>query len=264
MISVRPPEQIELGAVSLYTYSVFILIGMIVAYLLARGPAIRASLTTERLQQSLVYGLLPGLIGARLYHVFDQAGYYLDNPAQFFALWNGGLGILGGLAGGALGLWWFARQQRVSLLIMSDIWAPGVLAAQAIGRLGNWANQEAFGPPSDLPWAIPIDPLHRPLDHQEAGTFHPTFLYELVWDAIGLAIILLFRRRMEAVPGRTLGAYLVAYGSGRMMAEFFRFDTAELAGFKLAYLVAALLIAGGLYLLLRPVRPGRKPVAKQR
>lgn len=252
MIGFRPPERIELGPVGLYTYSLFILLGAVVAYLLSRGPASRSGLSHEQLQQTLVYGLLPGIIGARLYHVVDQAGYYLDHPAQIIAIWNGGLGILGGLAGGALGLWLYSRRHRVSLLTLADIWAPGVLAAQAIGRLGNWANQEAFGPPSTLPWAISIDPEHRPAEHLASGTFHPTFLYELVWDAIGLVIILVLRRRLERTPGRILGAYLVAYGSGRIMAETFRFETAEVAGFKIAYVFAAALVVGGAYLLLRP------------
>lgn len=261
MIGFRPPEQITLGPVSLYTYAVCILAGTTVAYFLSRGAATRAGLTHDQLQVSLLYGLVPGVIGARLYHVIDQAGYYLDQPAQMFALWNGGLGILGGLAGGALGLAVFAHQYRVPLLKLCDIWAPGVLAAQAIGRLGNWANQEAFGPPSSLAWAIPIEPDHRPPEYALAATFHPTFLYELGWDALGLAVILLLRPHWELTPGRTLGAYLVAYGSGRIMAESFRFGTATLSGFKVAYLIAGALVIGGIYLLLRKpseVRPSRR------
>lgn len=254
MITVRPPEALTLGPIHLYTYSVCILLGIIAGYYLCRTAGRRAGLTPEMLQASLFYGIVPGIIGARLYHVVDNTSYYVANPAEVIAIWHGGLGIIGALAGGALGLWLFARRYQVPLLTVLDVWAPGVLLAQAIGRIGNWANQEAFGPPSDLPWAITIDPAKRPFDAALSPTFHPTFLYELTWDVAGLIILLIFRRRLELTPGRMLGAYLMVYGSGRFLAEFFRFDTAIIGNVPVAQVVAVGLVSLGAYLLFHPTR----------
>jgi prolipoprotein diacylglyceryl transferase len=255
MISIRPPESLVLGPVHIYTYSLCILAGIVGGYYLCREAGRRAGLSADALQLSLLYGVIPGVIGARLYHVLDQHVYYLANPTEIIAIWHGGLGIIGGLAGGVFGLWWFARQRRIRLLTVLDIWAPGVLLAQAVGRIGNWANQEAFGPPSQAPWAIPIDPIKRPTDALGSPTFHPTFLYELTWDLVGLVVLLVFRRRLELTPGRTLGAYLMIYGSGRFLAEYFRFETAELAGVPVAQVVAVALVTLGAYLLLRSATP---------
>jgi prolipoprotein diacylglyceryl transferase len=254
MITLRPAELIAFGPVTVYTYSICILAGIVAGYYLCRQAARRAGISPEQLQASLLFGVIPGVIGARLYHVLDQHAYYYAHPSEIVALWHGGLGIIGGLAGGVIGLWLFARHYRLRLLTVLDVWAPGVLLAQAIGRIGNWANQEAFGPPSNLPWAIQIDPLKRPVDSLASATYHPTFLYELVWDVLGLIVLLAFRRRLELTPGRMLGAYLMIYGSGRFLAEFFRFDTAQLAGVPLAQIVAVALVSGGAYLLLRPRR----------
>lgn len=260
MIGIRPPELISLGPIHIYTYSACILVGIIAGYFLVRPAAARLGVSRETLQTSLLFGILPGIVGARLYHVLDQASYYGAHPAEIIAIWHGGLGILGGLAGGAAGLYVFARRRQIPLLRLLDIWAPGVLVAQAVGRVGNWANQEAFGPASTLPWAIAIDPAHRPAGSPDAATYHPAFLYELTWDLGGLLILLAVRRRLELTPGRMLGAYLMIYGSGRFMVEFFRTDTAQVAGLSVAQVVAVGLVAAGAYLVRRATRPrDRRP-----
>lgn len=252
-----PPAAVTIGPLTVYLYSVFILIGAVAGYRLALPEARRFRITPQMLQESLFFGVVPGIIGARLYHVIDYAGYYAADPWQAFAIWNGGLAILGGLGGGLLGLAWFARRRlrrhdrRLGLLRLLDIWAPSVLLAQAIGRFGNWTNQEAFGPPTDAPWGVYIEPVHRPAEHVANTHFHPTFFYEAAWDFLGLALLLYLRPRLRATPGRVLGAYLVIYAAGRFAVEFLRFDTASVGGVPLAQLAAVGIAAVGIWLLRR-------------
>lgn len=255
-----PPESLSLGPLSIRLYSVGYLIGIAAGYYLAKPEAVRRTISAELLQVSILYGVLPGLIGARLYHVVDQWAYYAARPAEILMVWQGGLGILGGLAGGVLGLSWFARRYRRPLLDLLDVWAPSVLLAQAIGRFGNWTNQEAFGPPTDAPWGIFIDPAHRPEQYATAVSFHPTFFYEAGLNLIGVAMLLALRGRLRAKPGAVLGAYLVIYGIGRFIVEFYRFDTAQLFGVAAAQVFVVPAAALGVWLVLRPTRGrGKSP-----
>ncbi|MDP9212221.1 MAG: prolipoprotein diacylglyceryl transferase [bacterium] len=256
-MSFVPPESVALGPFTVYLYSLFILLGLALGYLLAKPEARRLRIPLDALRMSIFYGLLPGIAGARLYHVLDRLDYYAAQPAQVFALWNGGLAILGGLAGGLLGLWFFARRQRILLLRLLDVWAPSVLLAQAIGRFGNWTNQEAFGPPTDAPWGVFIEPAHRPAEHAAAAHFHPTFLYEAGLNLLGLALLLALRPRLRNKPGAVLGAYLVIYATGRFAVEFLRFDTAQLAGLNVAQTAVVGLAAIGIWLLARRPRQSR-------
>ena len=254
-----PPERLSIGPFSVYLYSLFLLVGIVAGYYLARPEAKRRGISAERLQVSLLYGVVPGLIGARLYHVIDRWDLYAAEPLQALAIWNGGLAIFGGLAGGAFGLWLFARHQQRNFLTVLDVWAPGVLAAQAIGRLGNWANQEAFGPPTDAPWGVFIDELHRPSVYSFDTHFHPAFLYESALAVVGILVLLQIRKRFGSRPGTVLGAYLITYGIIRFVVEFFRFDTAETLGIATAHIIAVAIAGLGVALLLRP--SGRRKAA---
>ncbi len=246
------PVAVEFGPFTIYWYSVFILTGIVSGYLLAKPEAKRRGLTLDQLQLSIFYGVIPGIIGARLYHVIDQWDRYAQVPSEILALNHGGLGILGGLAGGALGLYVFCRRHRISFLTLLDVWAPSALLAQAIGRFGNWTNQEAFGPPTDAPWKIFIEPLNRPAEYAGSAYFHPTFFYEAGLDFIGVAALLLLRPKLRQKPGAVLGAYLVIYALGRAIVEFYRFDTAEVFGLAVAHLIAIAMVILGIWLLRRP------------
>lgn len=245
------PAYISIGSAQIYLYSLFILAGIILGFLLARPEAKRFKIDGETLFISIFYGLIPGFIGARLYHVIDQWPVYSQDLGAVFATWNGGLGILGALAGGAFGLWLYARRYRIPFLRILDIWAPSMLLGQALGRFGNWTNQEAFGQPTDLPWGIFISPEHRPEQYAGLTHFHPTFFYEAGFDFMGLAILLLLRPKLRTKPGAVLGAYLVIYGIGRFLVEFFRFDTAQVAGIALAHIISIGLVILGVYLISR-------------
>ena len=277
-----PPQFITVGPLTVYFYSLFILLGIILGFLLARPEAKRFGLASEELALSIFYALIPGFIGARLYHVIDLWSVYSAHPLQILETWNGGLGILGGLVGGLLGLgffWWLrwgtgsgpgwrqgnfpwlfnsrrqtGRSQHLPFLRLLDIYVPSVLLAQAIGRFGNWTNQEAFGPPTDVPWRIYIAPENRPDRYVGSSYFHPTFFYEAGFDFVGLAIVLLLRPRLRRRPGAVLGAYLVIYGLGRFIVEFYRFGTAHIGGIATAHIVAVVLVFGGSWLLVRESR----------
>lgn len=245
-----PSDSFSLGPLTIYWYSVFILFGIIAGYYLARPAGRRAGIMPETLQLSIFFGVIPGLVGARLYHVVDQWAAYADAPLDALAIWNGGLAIFGGLAAGALGLWCFAKIRRIPFLVLADTWAPSVLLAQALGRFGNWTNQEAYGPPTDLPWGIYIDPYHRPLG-SDATRYHPTFFYEAAFDALGVVVLVLLRKRLTK-PGAVLGAYLAWYGVGRFLVEFLRTDTATVGTLKLGHVIALALVGIGVYLIRRP------------
>lgn len=250
-----PSDSFSVGPLTIYWYSVFIGLSIVAGYFLARPQARRIGLTDHQLQASILYGLFPGIIGARAYHVIDQWSLYADQPWQALALWNGGLAILGGLAGGGLGLWLFSRHSGHSLLRVLDVWAPSVLLGQTLGRFGNWTNQEAFGLPTEGPFKVFISPEHRPEQYAGSAYFHPTFFYEATYDAAGLAVLLLLVPKLRRHPGRVVGTYLVIYAVGRFLVEFYRFDTAHISGVAVAHVVAAGLAILGIWLLARPSQP---------
>ena len=181
----------------------------------------------------VVPAVILGLLGARLYHVFTHPADYFYAGAEFwrvFAIWEGGNAIIGGLIGGAIGAWLGCRYRGVRFLSFADAVAPPLLLAQAIGRLGNWFNHELFGAPTNLPWGLEIESTNPawPAGLPAGTLMHPTFLYELVWNLAGVALLLLLERMFRMRGGRTLAAYLITYGLGRMWIESIRTDYSEI------------------------------------
>ncbi|KAJ1684213.1 hypothetical protein LUZ63_020506 [Rhynchospora breviuscula] len=172
-----------------------------------------------------------GLVGGRLYHVITDNDLYFGagrRPIEALFIWNGGLGIWGAIALGALGAWIGARRREIRLAVLADALAPGLLLAQALGRFGNYFNQELFGRPTTLPWGLEISPEKRPPGFGEFATFHPTFLYEAVWNVIGMALIIWLGRRFALGHGRVFALYVMWYCAGRSWIEMLRIDTIEL------------------------------------
>jgi phosphatidylglycerol:prolipoprotein diacylglycerol transferase len=178
-------------------------------------------------------------------------GWYLSHPLDIFAVWRGGLGIPGGVAGGVLGLYMFARRIRLPFAEWLDIAAPGVPLAQAIGRWGNFVNQELYGSPASLPWAIPIDPLHRLPAVAEFETFHPLFLYESMYNVlVCLAMLYAARRYADRLkPADLFLIYLVLYPFGRFLLEFLRVDISVAAGVNINQLVSLAICLASAYAL---------------
>jgi prolipoprotein diacylglyceryl transferase len=191
-----------------------------------------------------------GLVGARLYHVVtDWNRLYADDPWRALEIWNGGLGIPGGVLAGVLVGIVVARRTVPSWRRLADAVAPGIPLAQAIGRLGNYFNQELYGRPSDLPWALEVDLAYRPTDPEYAGvsTYHPTFLYEGLWNVGLFGLIMWGGTRFVLRPGRWFAVYVTGYGLGRLWVEALRIDTASLVfGVRVNIWMAVVIALGGL------------------
>jgi phosphatidylglycerol:prolipoprotein diacylglycerol transferase len=195
------------------------------AYLLARRIT-RGHLNEDQLSTLTLWVIVFGFIGARLYHVLNEPAYYWAHPGQIIAVWNGGLAIHGGLIAGALTVWLWTRRNRISFPWLLDSIAPGIALGQAIGRWGNYFNQELFGRPTGLPWGIPIDPANRPDGFTNQTYFHPTFLYESLGDLLVLGLLLLLRVRWRARrDGDLVLVYLSATSLVRASTEFLRIDS---------------------------------------
>ena len=228
-----PPESVwYLGPVPLRAYALAILAGIAAAvWLTQRRWAARGGDPETVLEIS--YWAVPfGIVGGRIYHVLSSPDAYFGadgNPAKAFAIWEGGLGIWGAIALGAVGAYIGCRRQKVSFAVFADAVAPGLLVAQAIGRLGNWFNQELFGSPTDLPWGLRIDPTSPTFpDGLPADTlFHPTFLYEMLWNLAAAAVLIWADRRFRLGHGRVFWLYVVLYTAGRVWIEALRIDPAE-------------------------------------
>ncbi len=207
-----------------------------------------------------IWAVPAGLIGARLYHLItDWKTYIPHHLSGMYKVWDGGLGIPGGIAVGvAVGLW-VAHRRNMHLSIGLDAVAPGMAVAQAIGRWGNWFNQELFGGPTKLPWGLEISVLHRPVGYVQYATFQPTFLYESLWNlALAGCLVLLDRRRVVR-PGRIFALYIGGYAFGRFFVEAMRIDHASLIlGIRVNLWVSAIVFfCVGAFLFLRGLR--RRP-----
>ena len=259
------PVIFEAGPFALRYYGIFIALGIVTATWLTGRELTRKGYDPTLAVDSLFLVVPLGFIGARVYHVITDYDLYADDPVPaVFEVWNGGLGIYGAVAGGFLGLFLFGWSRGVSPLVLADAAAPGLILAQAIGRWGNYFNQELFGRPSDLPWAIRIAPENRPAQFADVEAFHPTFLYESIWDLlVCLALLWIARRFANRLrDGDMLLLYVSLYSVGRFFVETLRVDPAFLIGGSIRgnLFVSSLLALGcAMILLLRHSRPPLKP-----
>jgi len=229
MIAAIPsPTQnvLELGPLTIYFYGVLIAIGAIVAILVGKKRYERFGGSGELFESVAIWAIVIGFLGARAGYVFTHSGRFTGRPWAVFYIWEGGLALYGGLFFGALAVIYLVNKREGDLFAFGDAVAVGVPLAQAFGRWGNYFNQELFGTPSDLPWAIIIDPANRPAGLQQFETFHPTFLYESVWNALILVpVILWLEKRGKLAKGASFGVYIVMYSFIRFMMELLRTDT---------------------------------------
>ncbi len=244
-----------------HPYGLMIALGIIVGLAVAWWRKKVYGITENDLENLFILTVPLGIIGARIYHVLDKWSYYSQNLWQILAVWNGGLGIYGGVLGGLVGLGIFLRiknftsrkrtcsEQALKILNLLDFLMPSLAIGQAIGRWGNFFNHEVFGPPTNLPWGWYIPVNLRPEMWKNYSFFQPTFAYESLWVLTGF-FILLFLERKKYHHGFLTGFYAVWYGSGRFFFEFLRFDTAEIWGIKTAQIISLLLIVFGFYLII--------------
>ena len=247
-------------------YGVIVMLGIIVGSLMVERELKRRGENSELIWDALVWILFPGIIGARLWFVFNSVlggdTTYTQNPMEIVRIWNGGLHIFGGLLFGGIALLTYLRWNKLDPWIFLDAAGPAMLVGQAIGRIANFINQELYGPPTTLPWGIPISADHRlsqfPVSQYPVDTtrFHPTFAYEMLWNFFAAGLLLWLSRRYEKdlKPGALFSAWLVLAGFGRVVIEFFRPDQPKIAGLGISYssIAAALMaIVGAVMLMIR-------------
>jgi phosphatidylglycerol---prolipoprotein diacylglyceryl transferase len=247
LASIPSPSSgdIDLGPVALHAYGLMLLLGIIAATWLTLVRWVGRGGDRDLVYRVAMWGVLGGIVGARVYHVVTSWSTVDEEWWEPFAVWEGGLGVWGGIAGGVLAGAIVVRRSGESVLRFMDAVAPGLLLAQAIGRIGNYFNQELFGEPTDRPWALEIDAENRPEGFEDFATFHPTFLYELGWNLLGVAVLLLLDRRFRIKPPGLFALYVAWYTFGRFWEEFLRIDPShEYLGLRLnAYVSIVLFVA---------------------
>lgn len=255
-----PGPLLPLGPFTLRWYGLLIALAVVVGLTLARRLARRRAIDPTLVSDLLPFLVLGAILGARLYYVILEWRHYRGQWGEMVAIWHGGIAIHGALIGGALATILFCRWRRQAFWPLLDVLLPAVALGQAIGRWGNFFNSEAFGLPTDLPWKLTIPPSNRPPQFLEQATFHPTFLYESLWNLGVCALLLtLFRQasrdRLDLPPGALSCTYLIAYSCGRLWIEGLRLDPLCLfaqppfcsGGLRMAQLVSLLLIAVGAF-----------------
>ncbi len=255
----------DLGPVPVRAYALCILIGIVVAVWVGNRRWVERGGKAGFITDVALWAVPFGIVGARMYHVAtDHSTYFGPNGLGFIAalkIWQGGLGIWGAVAGGALGAWIACRRSGVLLPPLADAIAPGIALAQAIGRWGNWFNQELFGSPTTAPWGLQIDPANRPAGFEQYETFHPTFLYESMWCILVALVVVWADRRFELGHGRVFALYVATYCLGRLVFELVRIDNATLVfGVRINVFTSVLVALGAVvYFILSAIkRPGRE------
>jgi prolipoprotein diacylglyceryl transferase len=258
LASIPSPSSgaIELGPLNLRMYGVMIALGVVAAVWLANKRWVARGGDPEDIGAIAVWAVPAGLIGARLYHVITDWRRFEGRWLDAFKIWEGGLGIPGGMALGIVVGVVVARRRGMDVLAALDAVAPALPLAQAIGRWGNWFNQELFGGPTDLPWGLEIDPEHRPDQYLDQATFHPTFLYESLWNLGVVGLILWIDRKQVLRRGHLIGVYFVGYAVGRLWIEAMRVDPAsELLGIRVNIWTMGALLVAGVVIIVKGLRP---------
>ncbi len=237
------PILFELGPLSIRWYGFLIASAVLIGVTLAQFLAKKRGLNPELVGDFAIWGLLGAIPMARLYYVLFQWQTYADRPGQIIAIWRGGIAIHGAIIGGVIAGLIFARRQRISFWRLFDVITPSIILGQAIGRWGNFFNSEAFGRPTDLPWKLYIPPGMRPEQYLQESYFHPTFLYESLWNLLVFALLMwLFvqgqRGRFALKPGTLFLMYGIAYSLGRFFIEGLRMDSLMFGPIRVAQLVS--------------------------
>jgi prolipoprotein diacylglyceryl transferase len=257
-----------IGAFPLRAYALCIIAGIIVALIIATRRWQARGGTADSMELMVVVGVPFGIVGARLYHVITDYQLYFGagrQPLNALKIWEGGLGVWGAIAFGVLGGYLVARRRRIAFPAVLDAIAPAILVAQAIGRLGNWFNQELFGRPTTLPWGLEIAPQYRPAGYGPFATFHPTFLYEMLWNLAAAVLLVWLDRRFRLGHGKVFALYVLLYCGGRFWIEALRIDTVnEIGGFRLNNYTALIGFIVALVWLIWLIRnrPGREEIVE--
>ncbi len=256
-----PVSQFHLGPLTIHIYGILVGLGVAVAYSVTVKRYARMGGDPRTAERAALWAVVFGFLGARAAYVSTHSGEFVGRWWHVFAIWEGGIALFGGLTVGGIAVIVVLRRLGGDFWTFAEAIAVGLPAAQAIGRWGNYFNQELFGTPTSLPWAVEIDPVHRPAAYADAATFHPAFLYESLWN-VGLIGLLLYveRRGWLRRRGSLFAVYMIGYGVGRFLLELIRTDTTfRFLGLSRNGWVSAGVIVGGLaWLWIREVRDRRR------
>lgn len=236
------PVGFYIGPLFIRYYGIILMVGAMAGAWVAMREANRHGQDGELVWDALIWVLIGGIIGARLWHIFTPppsmveqgitVQYYLTHPLDAINTRNGGLGIPGAVIGGVLALHFFTRRKKLDFLVWTDFCAPALALGQAIGRWGNFVNQEVYGAPTDLPWGLRIDPLYRYPGYEQFETYHPLFLYECIWNLLNMSVLLWLGRKYSdrLKKGDIFLIYLLIYPFGRFFLDFLRLDASQIGG----------------------------------
>jgi prolipoprotein diacylglyceryl transferase len=252
-------SSFSVGPLTIHFYALCIITGIAVAIWIGRKRYANLGGNPDDVSEVAIWAVPFGIIGGRIYHVITSPSQYFGangNPIDALRIWEGGLGIWGAISLGAVGAYLYFRTHKTSLNFrqLLDSLAPGVVVAQAIGRIGNYFNQEVFGKPTELPWGLEIDPVNRPNGFESYSTFHPTFLYELLWCLVVAALLIKLPgvlKQITSKQGDVFALYIFGYTAGRVWIENLRIDEANLIlGLRLNIWVSlVVLITASAYLI---------------
>lgn len=247
---------LEIGPITIYWYSIFILTAFVVGYFLATKEFKRHKLSLSFLNDYFFYLIPIVILGARIYYVIFEWSYYSQNLTQVFALWNGGLAIHGGVFAGIIFTIYYTKKHKINTLKLMDIAAPALILGQAIGRWGNFFNQEAYGPATTLSNLVDLPIPQFVIDGMRIGGtyYHPTFFYESMACLIGFTIIMIVRRIKKIKLGQISSIYFVTYGITRFFIEGMRQDSLMLGSIKVAQLVSLLMVLFGVVLFIKQMK----------
>jgi prolipoprotein diacylglyceryl transferase len=223
LASIPSPDSGDLGP--FHMYGVLLAVGVLVAVAIAERRWRRRGYGPPGITDIAFWVIVWGVVGARVYHVITDYQRFDDDPLRAFQIWRGGLSIWGAVIAGAVAVLVITRRRHLPTLVVMDCMAPGILAAQAIGRWGNWFNQELYGKPTSLPWGLEIS--HPPAPYAPGTTFHPTFLYESLYCVALIGVLILVERRATLRQGQTFALYVILYTFGRFWFENLRIDPAH-------------------------------------
>ena len=249
-----------MGTILVHWYGVLIMVGAIIAAFVAAWGAKCRGMDPNHVWDMLPWLLIAGIVGARIWHILTpplsivemgiDTHYYLTHPLDAIAIWNGGLGIPGAVIGGALALLIYCLVKKQKFSFWLDVIAPGLVIAQVIGRIGNFLNQELYGKPSTLPWAIFIDPAHRLPQYINVATYHPLFAYEMLWNLVNFAVLIYLTIKVakKLIDGDVFLVYLMFYAVGRFFLEFLRLDYSSVDGVNVNQTLMVVVFAASLIL----------------
>ena len=260
------PILIEIGPISIYWYSLTMLFAILVGSYIFLSSAKKKGYDEKFLSNLIFYGIIFGIIGARIYYVIFNLDYYLKDPIQIIEIWNGGLAIHGAIIAGAIWFIYYCKKNKKNFLKIFDLAAPALIISQAIGRWGNFFNAEAHGPEVAKETLESLNIPSFIIDGMNIGGkyYHPTFYYESIWNLIGFVVLIILRKKLKLKTGQLTGIYFMWYSVIRFFIESLRTDSLMLGELKVAQVVSVLLFILGLYLVIRKKKDTRVNRLKER